>query len=100
MLSLKNGRYAIPDRFWCLDELEIMNLEKKLQKIEKADRFLDRLIERIFILIASAFGAWLTWNVLGVFELGLLFRLGGVVVGALVCATAMWLFWFVARFLA
>lgn len=100
MLFLKSGRYAIPYRFWCFDKVEAMNLEKQLEKIEKADRFLDRLIERVFILIASAFGAWLAWNVLGVFELDLLFRLGGAVVGALVCATAMWLFWFVARFLA
>jgi len=77
-----------------------MNLEKQLEKIEKTDRFIDRLIERIFIVMASVFGAWLTWNVLGVAELGFLFRLGGAVIGALVFAAAMWLFWFFARFLS
>lgn len=77
-----------------------MDIEKQLEKIGKALQLIDVTIDRIFILIASAFGAWLTWTVLGAFEIGLLFRLGGAVLGAFVFAVAMWLFWSIAKFFA
>lgn len=77
-----------------------MDIEKQLEKFEKAFHFIDLSIERILILIASAFGAWLSWNVLGAFEISLLFRLGGAALGALIFSVAMWLFWVVARFIA
>lgn len=77
-----------------------MDIENQLEKIGKALQLIDVTIDRIFMLIASVFGAWLTWTVLGAFDVGLLLRLGGTVLGALVCAAAMWLFWSVAKFFA
>ena len=76
-----------------------MDLKRVLRQLEEADGQIDRYIELVFISIAAAFGAWVTWTVAGATDVGVLGRIGVAICGALVCAAAMWVFWFFARFL-
>ncbi|MEL7489924.1 MAG: hypothetical protein AAGJ73_04325 [Pseudomonadota bacterium] len=76
-----------------------MGLKKKLDKLNRLDQTIDRFIERLFILAAFLFGAWFVWSMLSVTELGLLLRLGGSFIGAIICALTMWLFWYFSRLL-
>lgn len=76
-----------------------MGLKKKLDKLNRLDQTIDRFIERLFILAAFLFGAWFVWSMLSVTELGLLLRLGGSFISAIICTLTMWLFWYFSRLL-
>ena len=76
-----------------------MDLKSFLEKLDAADRRLDRTIELIFILFGAGFGAWLIWTMLGAANIGLWARLGASFGAAIIAGALMWVFWFFARIL-
>ncbi len=74
-----------------------MDLKRVLDKILRVDSAIDRIIDWMFVLFAFGFGGWIVWSVLGGAEVGLVVRIGGALIGALVSAVVMWVVWFFAR---
>lgn len=64
-------------------------------KLDRVFRLFDetlRWVERLFMLAAAAFGAWLVWTVLSQTDVSLLIQLGASAAGAIICAGLLWLF--------
>lgn len=74
-----------------------MGLKDIFDKIDRLDRSFDRLVDRLFVLVAFVFGAWVFWSILSATELSLAMKVLGAFIGAVLSALAMWIFWFFAK---
>ncbi|MEO1100688.1 MAG: hypothetical protein AAFW65_02465 [Pseudomonadota bacterium] len=73
-----------------------MDLERLLKRMDDVDRRINRIVERVFILVAAGFGGWVVWTVLSAGGAGFVTLLWASLIGAAVCAGLMWLFWLIA----